>query len=86
MLSLRDNQDLFSKYKQQTYRLALPFGVLITILYVLIATEVNSVRFYLGIAMGITLTVLSIFSWREIRFLTIIEWVFYYVVVTFFSC
>ena len=84
MLSLRDNQDLFSKYKQQTYRLALPFGVLITILYVLIATEVNTVRFYLGIAMGITLTVLSILSWREIRFLTIIEWVFYYVVVTFF--
>ena len=77
MLSLRDDQDLFSKYKQQTYRLALPFGVLITILYVLTATEVNTVRYDLGIAMGITLIVLSFFSWREIRFLTIIEWVFY---------
>lgn len=84
MPSSQDNKDLFSKYKQLTYRLALPFGVIITILYVITATEVNTSRFYFGIGMGITLTVLSIFTWWGIRFLNIIEWIFYFIVVTYF--
>jgi diguanylate cyclase (GGDEF)-like protein len=84
MLSSPADNDLFNKYKQQTYRLAFPFGVLISILYVITATEVNSARFYLGISMGITLTVLSFLVWRGNRFLNIIERIYYFAVVTYF--
>jgi diguanylate cyclase (GGDEF)-like protein len=84
MLSSQNDNDLFSKYKQQTYRLAFPFGLLISILYVITATEVNSTRFYLGISMGIILVVLTFLVWRGDRLLHLIEWVFYFIVVTYF--
>jgi diguanylate cyclase (GGDEF)-like protein len=79
-----NNNDLFNKYKQQTYRLAFPFGVVITILYVIIATEGESARFYLGIAMAATLIVLTFLVWRGTRFLNTIELIFYFVVVAHF--
>ena len=75
---------MFNTYKQQTYRLAFPFGVIITILYVIVQTEAGSLRFYFGIGMAIMLFILSILVWRDAGFLSAIELVFYFAVVSHF--
>jgi len=79
-----NNKDLFDKYKQQTYRLAFPLGVAVTILYSAIIVEAGTLRFYLGLCMAFLLAVLSILVWRGARFLAFIELLFYFVVVAFF--
>lgn len=84
MFSSSNNNDLFSKYKQQTYRLAFPFGVVITIFYVIVQADAGSLRFYFGIGMAVILFLLSILVWRNPSFLNAIELVFYFSVVSHF--
>ncbi len=84
MFSSSNNVDLFNKYKRQTYRLVFPFGMLITVLYVIIIAEKESAWFYLGISMAVILGVLTLLVWYRTHLINIIETIFYYVVTAFF--
>jgi diguanylate cyclase (GGDEF)-like protein len=84
MYPLRGDDDLFNKYKRQTYRLAFPLGLLITILYVFTTSESNNIRFTLGLTMVFTMAVLSFSVWSKNRSLNVIEWVFYFFIVSYF--
>jgi diguanylate cyclase (GGDEF)-like protein len=84
VFSPSNNNDLFTKYKQQTYRLAFPFGVIITAFYVVVLADAASLQFYLGIGMAIVLFILSVLVWRENRFLNVIELIFYFMAVSLF--
>ena len=75
---------MFNTYKQQTYRLAFPFGVIITVLYVIVQAEAGSLQFYFGIGMAVILFLLSILVWHKAGVLSVIELVFYFTVVSHF--
>jgi diguanylate cyclase (GGDEF)-like protein len=84
VFSSANDNDLFNAYKQQTYRLAFPFGVIITIFYVIVQAEAGSLRFYFGIGMAVVLFLLSILVWWKSSFLAVIELVFYFTMVSHF--
>jgi diguanylate cyclase (GGDEF)-like protein len=84
VFSSSNNNDMFNKYKQQTYRLAFPFGVIITILYVIVQASAGSIQFYFGIGMAVVLFLLSILVWHKAGVLSAIELVFYFTGVSYF--
>jgi diguanylate cyclase (GGDEF)-like protein len=74
----------FNQYKLQTYRLAFPFGTLVTLLYVLVITKFGELRFFMGIIQVIILIVLTVIVWWKERFLELVENIFYFAVITNF--
>ncbi|MBC7876932.1 MAG: GGDEF domain-containing protein [Anaerolineales bacterium] len=78
-----DKDDLFQRYKRQTYLIAFPLGALLVTLYIANALT-SGVMFYIAIFMVVELLVLSFFIWQNTPFLNTIELIFYFSVAAYF--
>lgn len=73
-------KDLFQKYKQQTYRLAFPLGIVINILYMIVMAKGYDFLFYLSAFQTVLLLVLTIMVWGRSTDLGVVEPAFYFLV------
>ncbi|HEY9151264.1 MAG TPA: diguanylate cyclase [Anaerolineales bacterium] len=79
-----EEEDLFQKYKRETYLVAFPFGIFIVLMFAFLEAETRGIRFFLALFLAAVLLVLTIIVWRVPRLLNFIEVIFYFVVVTNF--
>ncbi len=76
--------DLFQKYKRQTYLLAFPFGILVVIMFAVLETDAMGFSFFMALTMIVELLLLTLIVWRAPRLLNFVEVTFYFVLVTNF--
>jgi diguanylate cyclase (GGDEF)-like protein len=79
-----DEDDLFQKYKRQTYLLAFPFGALLCILFAILEANNMGIRFYIALIIVIELILLTLLVWRAPRLLAAVELTFYFSLITYF--
>jgi len=83
-LPLFDEDDLFQRYKRQTYLLAFPFGALVCMMFASLEAHQMGLRFYIALVMIAELCLLTMLVWRAPRLLAVVELTFYFSLVTFF--
>lgn len=72
-----NKDDLFQRYKRQTYLIAFPFGILLILLYINNMTITGTV-FYMAMFMVMELFALTFLIWKKSHFLNAIELIFYF--------
>jgi diguanylate cyclase (GGDEF)-like protein len=78
-----NKDDLFQRYKRQTYLIAFPIGALLIILYVA-TTLLSNVVIYFAMFMVLELCLLTVFIWRDVPSLNTVELIFYFSLSAYF--